>query len=299
MNRQTLRANFLLFVAAAIWGSAFVAQKVGMDAIGPFWYTGLRFALGTVIIAPLLFIEKPTRPIVRSDWMTGIGIGLLLFAGINLQQVALIYTTVANTGFITGLYVALVPVICLFWGHRYGAGVWVGVLMALIGLYLLSVRGDFQINPGDLLTLLSAFFWAFQVIALSSSGHCLPPVRLAVTQFSTCVVLSVFVALFREPISLEIIGDAGIPLLYGGIMSVGFGFTIQVVAQRYAHAAHSAIILSLESVVAAFAGWLVLNETLDSRALIGCLLMLAGTIVAQLSPAAVPTREPVADQAAS
>lgn len=297
MNRQVVRANILLFVAAVIWGSAFVAQKVGMEAIGPFWFTGLRFALGTVMIAPLLLIEKPARQLKRSDWMTGIGIGLLLFAGINLQQVALIYTTVANTGFITGLYVALVPVICLFSGHRYGAGVWVGVAMAITGLYLLSVRGDFQINPGDLLTMLSAVFWAFQVIALSSSGHCLPPVRLAMTQFSTCVVLSVLVAVFREPISLAIIGDAGIPLLYGGIMSVGFGFTIQVVAQRYAHAAHSAIILSLESVVAAVTGWLVLNEALDARALIGCALMLAGTIVAQLSPAITPRRREAAEQA--
>lgn len=296
MNRQVVRANFMLFVAAAIWGSAFVAQKVGMDVIGPFWFTGLRFALGTLMIAPLLLVEKPARQIKRSDWMTGIGIGLLLFVGINLQQVALIYTTVANTGFITGLYVALVPVICLFSGHRYGAGVWVGVAMAIIGLYLLSVRGDFQINPGDLLTMISAVFWAFQVIALSNSGHCLPPVRLAMTQFFTCVVLSVLVALFREPISFAIIGDAGIPLLYGGIMSVGFGFTIQVIAQRYAHAAHSAIILSLESVVAAFTGWLVLNEALDARALIGCALMLAGTIVAQLSPAIAPRREPATEQ---
>lgn len=296
MNSQTVRANLLLLFSAAIWGSTFVAQKTAMQYIGPFWYTGLRFLLGMLVILPLLHFEKPQHSLSSRDWLTGIGIGLLLFAGINLQQVALMFTSVTNSGFITGLYVVLVPVICAFAGHRYGGGVWVGVIMAVGGLYLLSVHGALEVNFGDILTLASAFFWAFQVIALSSSGHCLPPVRLAATQFATCTVLSLGIAVFIEPVSFSAIGDAGFALLYGGILSVGFGFTMQVMAQRYAPAAHSAIILSLESVFAALTGWAVLGDILDARVLTGCALMLGGTVLAQLSPTR-PPKSPAAEAA--
>lgn len=298
MNGQIARANLLLLFSAAIWGSAFVAQKVGMESMGPFWFTALRFIIGTLVVVPLLLWEKPVRPLTARDWITGIGIGLLLFAGINLQQVALLYTSVTNSGFITGLYVVLVPIISLAFGYRYGIGVWVGVVMAMAGLYLLSIRGDFSVNPGDMLTLISAGFWAFQVMALSSSGHCLPPIRLAVTQFATCAVLSLLIAVFVEPISFQAISDTAIPLLYGSIMSVGFGFTLQVLAQRHAHAAHSAIILSLESVFAALAGWFFMGDLIDGRILVGCALMLGGTLLAQLSPAFPPVQEAAPEEAA-
>jgi len=290
MDRKNFQSSIFLLIAAIIWGCAFVAQKIGMKTIGPFWYTGLRFALGTVLIFPLIFFEKPEHSIVRRDWLSGIGIGLLLFIAINLQQIALIYARVSNTGFITSLYVALVPIICMFSGHRYGIGVWGGAFMATAGLYLLSVHGELQIDPGDFFTLLSAFFWAFQVIALSTYGHGLPPIRMAVTQSATCVVLSLAVAVFREPISLKIISNAGIPLLYGSVMSVAIGFTLQVLAQRHIRAAHTAIILSLESVIAAGAGWLFLHEVIDIRALVGCALILIGTIWAQLSSEKTPSK---------
>ncbi len=295
MTGQTLRANLLLLLAAAIWGSTFVAQKTAMQYIGPFWYTGLRFLLGALIILPLLRFEKVTRPLKQRDWVMGIGIGLLLFAGINLQQVALQFTSVTNSGFITGLYVVLVPIICSFLGHRYGMGVWIGVVLAVTGLYLLSVHGTLEVNFGDLLTLASAFFWAVQVIALSNAGHCLPAARLALTQFIVCAVLSLVIAITMEPISIDAIGNASFALLYGGILSVGVGFTIQVFAQRYAAAAHSAIILSLESVFAALTGWLVLQDVLDARILTGCALMLVGTLLAQLSPSSTSKTADVLD----
>ncbi len=289
MLSQTVRANLLLLLSAAIWGSTFGAQKAAMAHIGPFWYTGLRFLLGAVIVLPLLLREKPERKLEGRDWLVGVGIGLLLCAGINLQQVALILTSVTNAGFITGLYVVLVPLIGIFVGHRYGWGVWLGVALAVIGLYMLSVHGTLAVNYGDLLVLASAFFWAFQVYALSSAGsHCLPPVRLAVTQFLTCAVISLTIAAFIEPISFDAIGNASFGLLWGGILSVGFGFTMQVLAQRFAPATHSAIILSLESVFAALTGWLVMGDVLDARVLSGCGLMLLGTIIAQLTPAKQP-----------
>ncbi|MEN3929751.1 DMT family transporter [Microvirga sp. W0021] len=285
MNKTIIKANFLLLFTATIWGSTFVAQKAAMEYIGPFWYTGLRFLLGFITVLPLVFFERPAPEPDRKAWLTGVGIGLFLFVGINLQQVALMFTSVTNSGFITGLYVVLVPIISIFAGYRYGMGVWVGVALAVTGLYLLSIHGALEINYGDLLTLLSAFFWAFQVLALSSSKNLLPPVRLALTQFAVCMIPSLLIAAVIEPISFEAIGDAGFSLLYGGILSVGFGFTMQVLAQRYTPAAHSAIILSLESVFAALTGWLVLGDIMDARVLTGCALMLTGTILAQLSPA--------------
>ena len=279
-----MMSNLLLLIAAIIWGCAFVPQKIGMSSIGPFWFTGIRFALGTLLILPLVFFENNTRTLSWKDWSAGIVIGLILFGGINLQQIALKYATVANTGFITGLYVALVPILCSFFGHRYSSGVWTGIVMATAGLYLLSIHGSFDINPGDLLTLASAFFWAFQLIALSTFGHRLPSIRLALVQSGTCAVLSLAIAVVSEPISLDSVSNAGIPLFYGSVLSVAIGFTLQILAQRHIKATHSAIILSIEAVFAAFAGWLILNETLTLKASIGCALILTGTLLAQLSP---------------
>lgn len=283
MDQQILKSNLLLVLAAVIWGSTFVAQKIGMGTIGPFWFTAIRFSLGIMVVLPLAWREPVTHPLKPRHYLTGISIGLLLFTGINLQQVGLQFTSLANAGFITGTSVVLVPLIGLALGHRYRLNVWCGVALSVVGLYLISVKAGTSINPGDLLMLVGAVVWALHVIALSGFGHALPPVRLALTQFTTCAVLSLLVALWREPISLAGVWAAGIPLLYGGILSVGIGFTVQVIAQRHARAAHSAVILSLEAVVAAIAGWLVLNEMLDDRAIIGCALMLAGSIMAQIT----------------
>ncbi|RON51905.1 DMT family transporter [Pseudomonas frederiksbergensis] len=288
MDRKVITSNVLLLAAAVIWGCAFVPQKIGMSSIGPFWFTGLRFALGTLLIIPLLFFEKTNRTLSWKDWSAGILIGLILFGGINLQQIALKYASVANTGFITGLYVALVPILCSFLGHRYSVGVWLGVAMATVGLYLLSVHGNFNVNPGDLLTLASAFFWAFQLIALSTFGHRLPSIRLAIVQSGTCAVLSLAIAIAIEPVSLDMVNNAAIPLLYGSVLSVAIGFTLQILAQRHIKAAHSAIILSIESVFAAFAGWLILSESLGPKEIVGCALILVGTLLSQLSPEKQP-----------
>ncbi len=293
MISKTLQANLLLLLAAAIWGIAFVPQKTAMEHIGPFWFTGLRFALGALVILPLVLKEKPCEPVTLRSYAIGIGIGLFLFIGINLQQIALQYTSVTNSGFITGLYVVLVPLFSLLHGHRYGIGLWAGAILATIGLYLLSVKDGLSINTGDVLTLLSAICWTFQVIALSSYGKCLPPVRLAFVQFLTCIVLSLAVAMVKEPVSLAGIRDAGGALLYCGILSVGVAFTLQAVAQRNARAAHAAIILSMEAALAAFAGWLFLNEILGSREMLGCALMMAGTLLAQLSPGTAPEKSQV------
>ncbi|KAB1439108.1 DMT family transporter [Pseudodesulfovibrio senegalensis] len=302
MNVRTVRADILLFLTAAIWGLAFVAQRVGMDHVGPLTFNGVRFALGALALLPLIrFMNKgelrsAATPASRLLW-GGLLLGLALFGGSTLQQLGLAAplldswgvepSTAGKAGFITGLYVVLVPIMGLAVRQRTGIGTWSGAALAVAGMYLLSVTGDLTIAFGDMLVLGSALFWAGHVLIigwLSPGMNAVDAVRLSSVQFAVCAALSLGVAIFTEDIALASILDAGIPILYGGIMSVGVAYTLQVVAQRDANPSHAAVILSLESVFAALGGWMMLDETLGMRALIGCALMLAGMLLSQLRP---------------
>ena len=289
--KGTYKSDSLLMIAAIIWGSAFVAQRVGMSYVGPLTFNGVRFALGAIILLPFVRwgnqyskVENRTDRIrlVRQDlWKGGLA-GLILFGGATLQQVGLVYTTAGKAGFITGLYVIIVPLMGVFLGHWPGWGGWVGAFCATIGLYLLSVTEVWTFAPGDFWELLGAFFWAAHVLLLSWLSPRIERIQLACTQYMVCSILSLIVAGFTETIILHGIKDAMIPILYGGVLSVGIAYTLQVVAQRYAPPTHAAIILSLEAVFAALAGWLVLGEILSLRGLIGCILMFAGMLSALL-----------------
>jgi drug/metabolite transporter (DMT)-like permease len=196
----------------------------------------------------------------------------------------LVETTAGKAGFITSLYVVFVPLMGLLLGHRAGYSLWIGVVLAVAGLYLLSVTESFTIGRGDLLVLISALFWAIhvQVIGyLAKRGNAL---RIACVQFVVCSALSFVAALFTEPVAVQTIWQAKIPILYGGLLSAGVGFTLQVVCQKTSPPSHAAVIMSLETVFAALAGWIILHETLGLRALTGCVLMLAGLMVVQLPP---------------
>ena len=210
--------------------------------------------------------------------------GLALAVGINLQQVGLLFTTVTNAGFITGLYVIVVPLLGLLVGHKTGMGTWLGAILAVVGMFLLSVGENFQVSSGDWLQLIGAFVWGGHVIlvGLFASRH--DAIRLAFLQFVTCSVVSLLLALCFEPIELTAIIAAGPAILYGGIVAVGIGYTLQVIAQKDAIASHAAIILSLEAVFAAIAGAWLLDESLHLRGYFGCALMLTGMLVAQLWP---------------
>lgn len=295
MHPRTFRADLLLLITAAIWGSAFVAQRLGMNAVGPMLYTGLRFTLGALAILPLALLLKegrpPRRPLSRHGlYLAGAAAGTLLFLGASLQQVGLLYTSVANAGFITGLYVVLVPLIGLLLGQRPHAGIWLGAGLAITGLYLLSVGDGFTIASGDALQLAGAVFWALHVLLLDAVARRTHAVRLACLQFATCALLSMIAAVLFETIDPAAIRAAAPAIAYGGLLSVGLAYTLQVVAQKDAIASHAAIILSMEAVFAALAGWLVLGETLTVRALAGCTLMLAGMLAAQLIPLMRRTR---------
>jgi drug/metabolite transporter (DMT)-like permease len=288
---QTLQSDSLLLLAACIWGFAFVAQRLGMQHVGPFGFTGVRFVLGCLVLLPMLFRQCRGREgaLSRSAGLfslpslgAGLLAGLLLFCGASFQQVGLIYTTAGNAGFITGLYVVLVPILGIALGHRTGAGTWIGTGLAAVGLYLLSASEQLSIAAGDLLVLIGACFWACHVHVIGWLSPRQEPMKIAVVQNGACAVLSLIVSAAWEHNTVAGYLSAAIPILYGGIMSVGVAFTLQVVAQMKVKPAHAAIIMSLEAVFAALGGWIFLGEMLTPRAMTGCALMLCGMLVSQL-----------------
>ncbi|SKA87616.1 Permease of the drug/metabolite transporter (DMT) superfamily [Paucidesulfovibrio gracilis DSM 16080] len=292
MNTSTVKSDLLLLTTALIWGTAFVFQKTGMDHLGPFAFNGIRFVLGSLALTPLTLISlrrsapveyKPT-PGLTTYLKGGMLAGGALFGGAALQQVGIVTTTAANAGFITGLYVILTPLMGLFFRQRPGWGTWVGGVLAVAGLYLLSVHGSMSISQGDLYVLVGAFFWTAHMLVIGWLAPKMNPIALAQAQFMVCGLLSMAVALPLEEIPLEGILGAADALLYCGLMSTGVAYTLQVVAQQEADPAHASIILSLEAVFAAVAGWFLLSEVLGLREISGCALMLCGMILSQLRP---------------
>jgi drug/metabolite transporter (DMT)-like permease len=291
MNSRTARANILLLLTALIWGAAFVAQRMGMDHMGPLTFNGVRFALGALALLPLIASMDKKRTSAAPPLSTlirgGVLMGGALFLGAWLQQFGLCYTTAGKAGFITGLYVVFVPLIGIFLGHRYGLGTWAGAGLAIAGMYLLSVTESMSMDKGDALVLMSAFFWGVHVLLvgkLTSGLAAVDAIKLASLQFACCSLISLAGAVLFEEVTLTGLRGGLIPILYGGFMSVGVAYTLQVVAQRDARPAPAAIILSLEAVFAAVAGWMLLGEILTIQALIGCTLMLCGMIWSQARP---------------
>lgn len=290
---RTLKADGLLLLVAVIWGFAFVAQRSGMAVIGPFAFNAARFALGALALLPLLVLQK-RRP-GRKAAMAGrerlgfrirwaVTAGTVLFVAASLQQIGLVTTTAANAGFITCLYVILVPMAGFLLGRASGLRIWIGAALALTGLYILTMGGGFTLAPGDLLEFLGAFLWAGHILIIGHVVGRVDALELSVGQFATCSALSLVAALIHEPHAFSGLLPAGIPILYGGLMSTGVAYTLQVVAQRTAHPAHAAIILAMEALFAAIGGVLLLGEPVTLRLAAGGALMFAGMICSQLEP---------------
>ncbi|PID44539.1 MAG: EamA family transporter [Proteobacteria bacterium] len=294
-----MKSNILLLITAAIWGSAFVAQRVGMDYIGPFTYSGVRFLIGGVTLIPIAWWIRrwQARQVAsgkrrsRTPKEGGVGLlwaslicGVVLFGGVTLQQIGMVYTTAGKGGFITSLYIVLVPIMGLAFKQHVGAGVWIGALMALVGLYLLSIKSDFTLDYGDLLMLIGAFFWAAHVLVLGWVAPKYDPVVLSIVQFLICGVLSMVCAFIFEVIVWADVMLAMDSILYAALMSTGIAYTLQVVAQQDARPSHAAIILSSEAMFAVLAGWLILGEVLAIRGMWGCVLIMAGMLFSQLLP---------------
>jgi len=295
-----LADDALLLLTAAIWGFSFVAQRAGMEHVGPFTFTAVRFTLGALAVLPLALArhravhraaEGSSAPEAAAKagglrrihpLPAGLLAGALLTGGTLLQQAGMVTTTAGKGGFVTGLYVVLVPLAGLLWGQRVGWPRWLGVVLAASGLYLLSVTRRFTIEHGDLLVLASTLFWTGHVLLLGWLSPRTDVFVLACVQNAVCAVLSGVVMPFVERPSLQAIGAAAVPILYGGLLSVGVGFTLQALGQRRAPPAHAALLLSMEAVFAALGGWWLLGERLGARGLAGCALMFAGMLCAQL-----------------
>ncbi|NLK36149.1 MAG: DMT family transporter [Gracilibacteraceae bacterium] len=290
MNKREMKSNMLLMLTATIWGFAFVVQRVGMQYMGAFAFNGVRFALGSISLVPLIIYFKNKKAAEQledappaSALVPGIIVGSVLFFGASLQQAGLAYTTAGKAAFITGLYIVIVPLLGIFLKQRTGVNTWIGVVLAASGLYFLSVNEDFTIAIGDFLEIIGAFFWAVHILVIDHFTKKVDALKLSFVQFAMCSLLSIIAAFIFEDISISGIGQAAIPILYGGLLSVGVAYTLQVVAQKHAKPSHAAIILSMETVFAAIGGALLLGEDLGGRGYFGCALMLAGMLLTQVN----------------
>lgn len=291
------QANLLLLTAGAMWGMGFVAQSTAMDAIGPLLFIGLRFAIAGLSMLPFALREsrRASEPLAGHQWRAFLLIGVLLFGGMTAQQVGLLTTTVTNSGFLTGLYVVMVPFfgVILFrqWPHRI---VWPAALCALLGIWLLSGGGAVALHVGDWLTILCAALWALQVIFIQrSAAGTGRPVTLAVTQFAVTAVIALALAFVFEPVDIAAIRSAAPEIVYAGIFSGGIAFTLQVIGQRYTTASQAAIFLSTEAVFAALFAAIFLSERLPAAGLIGCVLIFSAILLVEIVPALRRQRQPV------
>lgn len=299
---QRTRADVLLALTAAIWGFGFVAQRLGADHMGAMSFNAARFAIGAVSLLPLLwwfgrqrraaplvvpeppagevFDETPPPPGAgASPYAPGLVAGVVLFGAAGLQQLGLESTTAGKAGFITGLYIVLVPVLGRLVGRPVTAATWWGLVLALPGLYLLSVTEDLTVGTGDLLVLAGAVLWAVHILVIDRSVRTVDPLALSAAQFAACALLSAGAALLVEDAPFSGVAPALGAVLYSGVVAVGVAYTLQVVAQRHAHPSHAALLLSLEAVFGALGGWLLLHEVMTARMLLGCALVLAGIVV--------------------
>lgn len=309
MKHQTLRSDSLLLLAAILWGAAFVPQRVAMRHMGPLTFTGIRFALGAAALIPVVVFLSRRRTDADSDaartgpgsaslhLLGGMLAGLVLCAGVGLQQAGLVYTTAPKAAFITGFYVPLVPILGLLLGQRTGIATWSGAILSVIGLYFLSVVGPLKIERGDGLVMISAVVWAIHVLLIGRLAPRTDPLKLGLVQFWVVAIVSLIAAGLTEQITAEGVWAGTWAILYGGLASVGIAYTLQLVGQRHAPPGHAALVLSLEAVFAAIAGYAILQEVLGPRELLGAAVMLGGMLVSQVNrfwSGVMPVSEPCA-----
>ena len=291
-NRTQMRGAALLLLTALIWGMAFVAQSVGMDYLGPCAFNGVRSFIGGVALLPVIAFSKHLRKDALEEakpaggkvrlWLWGSACGLLLGTASLLQQAGMLTASPGKAGFLTALYIVIVPVLGIFLGRRPGLKVWAGVVLALLGAYLLSVKGSAGIAAGDLLVIGSAVVFSLHILVIDSAPDVLDGIQLSCIQFFVAGILSMGLALLFEQFTLQQVLAAWVPLLYTGVISSGVGYTLQILGQRTVNPTVASLILSLESVFAALAGWVLLGQPLSLREVAGCVLVFAAVVLAQL-----------------
>ena len=291
-NRTQMGGAALLLLTALIWGMAFVAQSVGMDYLGPCAFNGVRSFIGGVALLPVIVFSKHLRKDAPEEakpaggkvrlWLWGSACGLLLGTASLLQQAGMLTASPGKAGFLTALYIVIVPVLGIFLGRRPGLKVWAGVVLALLGAYLLSVKGSAGIAAGDLLVIGSAVVFSLHILVIDSAPDVLDGIQLSCIQFFVAGILSMGLALLFEQFTLHQVLAAWVPLLYTGVISSGVGYTLQILGQRTVNPTVASLILSLESVFAALAGWVLLGQPLSLREVAGCVLVFAAVVLAQL-----------------
>lgn len=298
INRKTeVRSALLLLLAATIWGTAFVAQSKGMDYVGPYTFTFVRSIVAGVLLMflailkdkydfktgnkkPLSLSEK--KALQKTTLIGGCCVGLFLTLGSNLQQIGILYTSVGKTGFLTALYIVLVPVFSLILGKKAHINVWISVGIAVIGLYLLCITEEFTIVPTDLYVLACAVMFSFHIITIDHFSPKVNGLWLSSIQFFVCTFFSgILMLAFETPNWSDIISASG-SILYAGVLSSAGGYTLQILGQKGLNASFAALIMSLESVVSVLAGWLLLGQILSQREMIGCVLMFIAIIIVQV-----------------
>jgi Predicted permease, DMT superfamily len=283
-----IQANLVLLLAAAIWGGGFVAQSTAMDDIGPFWFVGLRFAIAAIAVMPFAWLEARRAEVrlTRRDWLSFAAVGLALFGGAITQQIGLLTTTVTNSSFLTGLYVVFVPLISVVALRRYPHWIiWPASGMSLLGIFLMSGGQLANLTPGDLLTIVCAFFWGIQIILaglfVTSTGR---PLALSMTQFAVCSLICLAIAPMTETIGFDTIRASYREILYVGLISSGLAFVLQVIGQRYTTAPQAAIFLSSEALFGSFLGALLLGEMLPPVGYVGCAIIFAAMLIVEIVP---------------
>lgn len=287
-NGMKIISMLMLLVTSMIWGFAFVAQKVGAESLGAFSFNGIRFSLGAISLVPVVIIferKQLNASKFKKTFFVSVLAGSVLYIASALQQYGIEITKSAGkAGFITGLYTVLVPIFSfVIYRQRKNIGVWVGAIVAVVGLFLLSVNDSFSLGVGDAVLLLGAVFWAVHILVIDRFVDGVSPLCFSMLQFFVCAILSIISAIIFESPSLTAVMEAKAPLLYGGLCSVGIAYTLQTIGQKYSDPSFAAIIFSTESVFSAIGGALILKEQMILRGYLGCVLIFAGIIISQIT----------------
>ncbi len=294
-KKISVRYSLLLFLAAFIWGVAFVAQSVGMDYMGPFTFNGVRFLIGGIVLLPVIWFREK-KGLVKAQEASGTGqllrggicCGVVLCAASLLQQIGIQYTTVGKAGFLTTLYIIIVPVCGIFLHKKIGAKIWTGAVIAVVGMYLLCISGGFAIGRGDGYVLLCAVVFSGHILVVDYFSPKTDSIRLSCLQFLTSGAICTVLALILERPALSALLAGWMPILYAGVMSCGVAYTLQVVGQKKVEPTIASLLLSMESVVSVLAGWVILGQKLSGRELFGCLLVFIAVILVQIPEKDVP-----------
>lgn len=289
--------NFLLVLTALIWGCAFVAQSVGVEYVGPFTMNSVRTLLGGVTLLPVIFVldkrkkkegiteitsEEEGKKERKTLMFGGVCCGCLLAVASSLQQIGIMYTTAGKAGFITALYILIVPILGLVIGKKVGMKVWIGVVFAAVGMYCLCITEEFSIGKGDVLVMLCAVVFSFHILAIDHFSPKVDGVKMSCIQFWVCGILCAIPMFLTEEPQISQIMEAWLPIAYAGVLSCGVAYTLQIVAQKNVDPTVASLLLSLESVFAVLAGAVILHERLSIKEMVGCVLVFAAIILAQL-----------------